>query len=175
MDPREHRGYQRLPLESRFGTGRGSIERYLLREWGCFPTTILLNIRGEVNFEEESNLGWCSLGMLEFDDEELLWLIDGQHRVETLKRAVEIKGEFEEYPVIVSILQLQKRFDELMYFYLVNRRQRGVPTDLVYRHLQGMLHEKGAEGLYEFEGRGGLQRGLATEIVDRLNDDPRSP
>jgi len=173
--PESTTGYQRLPAKSRFGKKRGSIDRYLLRELGCFPTSIVLNVRGELSFEETQDLGWCSLGDLEFGDEERLWLIDGQHRVEALRRAMESNAEFERYPVIVSILQLPRSFDELMYFYLVNRRQRGVPTDLVYRHLQRMLNEKGAEWLYEFEGRSGLHRGLATEIVDRLNDEPRSP
>ena len=173
--PESTGGYQRLPLESRFGKNRGSIVRYLLRELGCFPTSITLNVRGDLRFEQTSDLGWCSLGDLEFDDDERLWLIVGQHRVEALRRAMDIREEFEQYPVIVSILQLPSRFDELMFFYLVNRRQRGVPTDLVYRHLQSMLKEKGAEWLYEFEGRNGLHRGLAAEIVDRLNDDPRSP
>jgi DGQHR domain-containing protein len=173
--PESTTGYQRLPAESRFGKKRGSIDRYLLRELGCFPTSIVLNVRGEMSFEETSDLGWCSLGDLEFGDEERLWLIDGQHRVEALRRAMESNAEFERYPVIVSILQLPRRFDELIYFYLVNRRQRGVPTDLVYRHLQRMLNEKGAEWLYEFEGRGGLHMGLAAEIVDRLNYDQRSP
>ena len=173
--PESPGGYQRLPLESRFGRRRGSIVRYLLRELGCFPTSILLNVRGELSFREESDLGWCSLGELEFGDDERLWLIDGQHRVEALRRAMESSAEFEGYPVIVSILRLPRRFDELMFFYLVNRRQRGVPTDLVYRHLQIMLKERGAEWLYEFEGKEGLRRGLAAEIVDRLNDDPGSP
>jgi DGQHR domain-containing protein len=172
--PESTGGYQRLPAEGRFGKKRGSIERYLLRELGCFPTSILLNVRGELDFEATADLGWCSLGDLEFGDDERLWLIDGQHKVEALRRAMENNAEFEQYPVIVSILRFPRRFDELMYFYLVNRRQRGVPTDLVYRHLQRMLREKGAEWLYEFEGRSGLHRGLATEIVDRLNDDPKS-
>ncbi len=113
--PEHTEGYQRLPLESRFGTNRGSIVRYLLRELGAFPTSILLNVRGDLRFEQTSDLGWCSLGDLEFDDDERLWLIDGQHRVEALRRAIEIREELEQYPVIVSILQLPSRFDELMF------------------------------------------------------------
>ena len=113
--PESTTGYQRLPSESRFGKKRGAIDRYLLRELGCFPTSIVLNVRGEMSFEETQDLGWCSLGDLEFGDEERLWLIDGQHRVEALRRAMESNAEFERYPVIVSILQLPRRFDELMF------------------------------------------------------------
>ena len=173
--PENTEGYQRLPDERRLSGGRGSAVRYLMKELGCFPTSVLLSVRGELSFESEYDLGWCDLGELTIGDDEKLWLIDGQHRVEALKRAVERNADFEEYPVIVSLLQLPKRFDELMLFYIVNRRQRGVPTDLAYRHLQRMLWEKGAEWLYELEGRRGVRLGLATELVDYLNEDPRSP
>jgi DGQHR domain-containing protein len=168
------KGYQRLPLVKRFSEGKGSIVRYLMKEIGCFPTSILLNVRGELSFEEGEDMGWCTLGDLDIGDEEL-WLIDGQHRMEALKRAIDRNADFEKYPVIVSILQLPNRFDELMLFYIVNRRQRGVHTDLAYRHLQRMLWEKGTDWLYELEGRRGVLLGLATEIVDYLCDDPRSP
>jgi len=173
--PENTEGYQRLPDERRLGGGRGSAVRYLMRELGCFPTSVLLNVRGDLSFEGEHDLGWCTIGELTIDDDERLWLIDGQHRVEALKRAVERNADFEDYPVIVSLLQLPRRFDELMLFYIVNRRQRSVPTDLAYRHLQQMLWEKGAEWLYELEGRRGVRLGLATEVVDYLNGDPRSP
>jgi len=173
--PENPEGYQRLPDERRLSGGRGSAVRYLMRELGCFPTSILVNVRGDLSFEAEHDLGWCALGELTIGDDEKLWIIDGQHRVEALKRAVERNADFEEYPVIVSLLRLPRRFDELMLFYIVNRRQRSVPTDLAYRHLQRMLWEKGAEWLYELEGRRGVRLGLATEVVDYLNRDPRSP
>jgi len=168
------KGYQRMPEERRFSEGRGSIVRYLMKEIGCFPTSVLLNVRGNLEFNANQDLGWCALGDLDIGDERL-WLIDGQHRVEALKRAIERNAEFEGYPVVVSILQLPRRFDELMLFYVVNRRQRGVPTDLAYRHLQRMLWEKGTEWLYELEGRRGVQLGIATEIVDYLCEDSHSP
>lgn len=173
--PLNTKGYQRLPREDRFGSRRGSIVRYLDREMGCFPTTILVNIRGSLTYHEEQDLGWFNIGRLEIDDAEKFWLLDGQHRVEALRRGIEANPEFENYPVVVSILQLSRRFEELMYFYLVNRRQQGVPTDLVYRHLQLMLKEKGEEWLHQFEGRENLNKGKAATIVDMLNENPRSP
>jgi DGQHR domain-containing protein len=173
--PQHTRGYQRLPREDRFGSKRGSISRYLDREMGCFPTTILVNIRGNITYHEDQDLGLFSMGRLEIDGSEKLWILDGQHRVEALRRAMIDNKEFEDYPVMVSILQLSKRFEELMYFYLVNRRQQGVPTDLVYRHLQLMLKEKGEEWLHQFEGKQNLNKGKAATIVDMLNENPRSP
>jgi len=167
-------GYQRMPSESRLMDRRGSPLRYLVREWGCFPTSILLNIRGDVRYVKEKDLGWFSYGMLDTGDESF-WLIDGQHRVEALKRAIERNQDFEDYPVIASIMKLPERFDEMMLFYIVNKRQRSVPTDLVYRHLQRMLWKRGKQWVMDFEGSKGVRIGLATEVVDILNQSPQSP
>jgi len=140
-------GYQRLPEERRFRDSRGSIIQYLMKEYGSFPTSILLNVRGDLSFNIEQELDWCTLGSIDLKNKKL-WVIDGQHRVEALKRAISRNVRYEKYPVIVSILQLPKRFDELLLFYIVNKRKGGVPTDLAYRHLQTMIDEKGPDWLY---------------------------
>jgi DGQHR domain-containing protein len=173
--PENSRGYQRLPDERRLMERRGSPVRYLLRELGCFPTSILINVRGELRFEAETDMGWCRLGDLIIGDKEMLWIIDGQHRVEALKRAISRNEEFEDYPLVVSILRHQDIFDEMMHFYIVNKRQRSVSTDLAYRHLQRMLWERGVDWLYELEGTKGVRIALATEAVDYLNKRRDSP
>ena len=54
---RENRyGYQRPPLESRFGKGRGSIIRYLLSEIGAFPTSVLINVRGDITYNSKEKI-----------------------------------------------------------------------------------------------------------------------
>ena len=173
--PGNTRGYQRQPKENRFKSRPGSIVRYLTKDQGCFPTSILINVRGNLKYHMEKDLGWFTIGRLEIGDDETLWLLDGQHRIEALRRAKEGNLKFEDYPVVVSVLHLPNRFDELMHFYLVNRRQRRVPIDLVNKHLQQMLKERGENWLQEFEGKAGLYRGKAAEIVDILNVNPRSP
>ncbi len=172
--PENPQGYQRRPEASRLRDKRGGVLRYLLREIGCFPTSILLNVRGDARFTPERDLGWCSLGKLDVG-EERLWLIDGQHRMEALRLAIQRNTDFEDYPIIVSILRRPERFDELMLFYIVNRRQRSVSTNLAYRHLQRMLWERGSAWLYEFEGPKSVRLGLASEVVDELDADPSSP
>jgi len=172
--PSNPTGYQRFPSERRLSMIRGSAVRYLIRELGCFPTSILLNVRGEMSFIEEKTKAGFSVGTLDTQSDEF-WIIDGQHRVESLKRAISRNRDFNDYPIIVSILQLPDRFDEMLLFYIVNRRQKGVKTDLVYRHLQRMLLKKGEEWLLDLEGKRGLARGYAVEIVDILNKDPVSP
>ncbi|RJS86931.1 DGQHR domain-containing protein, partial [Candidatus Bathyarchaeota archaeon] len=173
--PENPEGYQRPPDERRLGWRRGSALRYLLRELGCFPTSILLNVRGELHFEEEWIEEPLIFGELHIDDDEPLWVIDGQHRVEALRRAIERNPSYGDYPLIVSIMRLPDRFDELLLFYIVNRRQRSVPTDLAYRHLQSMLLKRGVEWLYDLEGGRGVRLALAAEVVDHLNSSERSP
>ena len=173
--PENTGGYQRLPKDSRFKSRPGSIVRYLRKDLGCFPTAILINVRGDLEYHVEKDLGWFNLGRLEIGDDEKLWLLDGQHRIEALKQAKEGNLQFDDYPVLVSLLHLPNRFEELMHFYIVNRRQRRVPIDLVNKHLQQMLKERGENWLQEFEGKSGLNRGKAAEIVDLLNENPRSP
>ncbi len=113
--------------------------------------------KGEVSFIENKRQDWFSYGTLDtkIDD---FWIIDGQHRIEALKRAIARNRDFENYPVITSILRLPDRFDEMLLFYIVNRRQKGVKTDLVHRHLQRMLQQKGEDWLLDLRENGGSHR-----------------
>jgi DGQHR domain-containing protein len=172
--PKNYGGYQRVPSERRLGLSRGAILRYLMRELGCFPSSVLLNVRGEVSFAPDKTLDWYSRGILNIDEKEL-WVIDGQHRIEALSRAIQRNEDYCNYPVITSIVRLPERFDELLLFYVINRRQRGVPTDLAYRHLQRMLWQKGEEWVLDFEGKPGLDKSYSMEVVDILNKEPISP
>ena len=172
--PDNYGGYQRFPSERRLGMARGSAVRYLIKEYGWFPTSIILNVRGKVKFSVEKDWGWYSRGILDTGRGEF-WLIDGQHRLEALKRAIGRNRDYENYPISASVLTLPERFDEMHLFYIINRRQRGISTDLAYRHMQRMLWQKGEEWILDFEGKQGLDRSYAVEIVDQLNKEPVSP
>lgn len=173
-------GYQRPPKEARFGTGKGSIVRYLLDEIGAFPTSVLVNVRGLVKFTVKDKISdGMEFGELTIPDDETLWIIDGQHRLEALKRAMAQKPEFAEYPLPVSILNLSDKFSEMLHFYIVNSRQRKIPTDLVYKHLQVMVNRivlKGKEWLKEIiVGPAQERQAMAAYIVDYLESNEESP
>ncbi|HIE14071.1 TPA: DGQHR domain-containing protein [Candidatus Bathyarchaeota archaeon] len=140
----------RPPLDRHLRLKKGSIVRYLLEEAGVFPTSVLLNIREKLDFEEKAqvaeNIGY---GVLKIPDNAILWIIDGQHRIEALKRAEAEKPEFKEYPVPVSILSLQNRFDEMLLFHIVNSRQQRIPTVIAYRQLQKMYEKVKIEEQYK--------------------------
>ena len=86
---------------------------------------------------------------MKIPDNAILWIIDGQHRIEALKRAEAEKPEFKEYPVPVSILSLQNRFDEMLLFHIVNSRQQRIPTVIAYRQLQKMYEKVKIEEQYK--------------------------
>jgi DGQHR domain-containing protein len=173
-------GYQRSTIESRFGSGRGSIVRYLMNELGAFPTSVLINIRSDVEFHSKTKIGEnIEIGELIFPDDEQPIIIDGQHRIEALKRAHIKKPELANYPLPVSIMNLNERFDEMVHFYLVNSRQKKIPTDLVYRQLQ-LFSQKAVLGGKDWLkdvilGPREQRAATASFIVDFLEEKQNSP
>jgi DGQHR domain-containing protein len=173
-------GYQRPPLERRLKPRKGSIVRYLLEEAGIFPTSVLLNIREKIEFKEERKISEkISYGTLRIPDNVKLWIIDGQHRIEALKRAEAEKPKFANYPIPVSILNLQSRFDEMLLFYIVNSRQQRIPTVIAYRQLQKMYEQVKIAEQYKWVkevilGRVQERQAIAAMIVDFLADDETS-
>jgi len=173
-------GYQRAPLEARFGTGRGSIVTYLLEELGTFPTSVLINVRGILDYKSKAKISdEIELGEVTIPKDSKMIIIDGQHRIEALKRAYRKKPELENYPIPVSLMNLEDKFDEMVHFYIVNSRQKSIPTDLVYRQLQ-IFSEKIALGEREWLksvilGPEERRRALSAYIVDFLEENPVSP
>jgi DGQHR domain-containing protein len=174
-------GYQRSPEESRLKPGKGSVVRYLLKEMGIFPTSVLLNVRGNLSFKEESKITEkISVGKLTISEDEKLWIIDGQHRIEALKRAASQKPELENYPVPVSLMNLKDKFEEMLLFYIVNSRQKRIETALAYKQLQTMYERVKIKEQHEWIkeailGRKQESEAIATFIVDYLAEKTSSP
>ena len=59
--PKNTRGYQRLPKENRFKSRPGSIVRYLVKDQGGFLTSVLINVRDNLKYHMEKDLGWFNL------------------------------------------------------------------------------------------------------------------
>lgn len=175
-------GYQRPPQESRLKPRRGSVVRYLLEEGGIFPTSVLLNIRDkQLQFTAEKKISAnIEQGVLHIDDNVTLWIIDGQHRIEALKRASSEHPELEDYPLPVCIMNLNEKFDELVHFYIVNSRQKKIPTAIAYRHMQRMYEQVKIKGDYQWLESvilGPIQerQALASMVVDYMAMNEDSP
>ncbi|MEM2182345.1 MAG: DGQHR domain-containing protein [Thermoproteota archaeon] len=175
-------GYQRQPLESRVKPTKGSVVKYILEEMGVFPTSVLLNVRDtKLEFRSEGKITEnIEYGALNIGDKTVFWIIDGQHRIEALKRAQKEHPELSEYPLPVTITNMKNKFEELVQFYIVNSRQKKIPTGIAYRHMQRMYQEVKIKGEYKWLENvilGPVQerQALASEVVDYLDAEISSP
>jgi DGQHR domain-containing protein len=95
------------------------------------PTAILLNIR---NFDRMSHLAESGGGkVLRLGPEDRFFVVDGQHRVEGLRRLVEGEDQPDKWAgfeiAFVCLLGADER-EEMRQFYVVNSTAKSVRTDL---------------------------------------------
>ena len=114
--------------------------------------------------------------MLTIDPSVPMWIVDGQHRLYGLERAMtKDKAKWlADYPLPVVIVDGLDAYEEMRYFHVINTRHKGVPTDVVDRHLLAMRESEGA-ALIDREGEKNYRRARATKLADMLNTDPQSP
>jgi DGQHR domain-containing protein len=171
-------GYQRPVRASRVR----QLSAYLRSEEGVLPTSILLCIRQperaqfDVAVQGDPELGGGETGLLTIGPDVQLWVVDGQHRLAGLQRALtKDKAKWvAEYPLPVVIVEGIDQYEEMRYFHVINTRHKGVPTDVVDRHLLKMREAEGP-ALLEREGERSYQRARATKLTDVLNNDSSSP
>jgi len=141
--PSHTEGYQRSLVDKRVG----EVAWFLREAEGVMPTSVLLSIRSEAMFDEKQSV-------LDIPDEKTLWIIDGQHRVAGLVKAIEQGAqELKDYPFPVVIMVNPDKFDEMRAFYLVNSRAKSVPTDVAERILQRTMLERGKEWIRMHEAK----------------------
>ena len=168
-------GYQRPLTPSRLR----QVSTYLREEEGVLLTSLLLCIRqpDHASFEAAGiESGGGEPGVVTIPAGVPLWLVDGQHRLSGLERALtKDKAKWlADYPLPVTIVEGIDAYEEMRYFHVINTRQKGVPTDVVDRHLLAMREAEGA-ALLEREGERNYLRARATKLCDLLNSDPASP
>lgn len=168
-------GYQRPVTPSRLR----HLSAYMREEEGMLLTSILLCVRQphSAEFEPSSKAnGKGETGLLTIGPEVPLWIVDGQHRLYGLERAMKKdKAKWlADYPLPVVIVEGIDAYEEMRYFHVINTRHKGVPTDVVDRHLLSMREAEGA-ALIEREGERNYLRGRATKLTDVLNRDASSP
>ena len=163
-------GYQRPLTSSRLR----KISYYVREEEGMLPTSIVLCLRQPHRARFESADG--ASGTLMIDPGVPMWVVDGQHRLYGLQRALQKdKAKWlADYQLPVVIMDGIDAYEEMRTFHVINTRQKGVPTDIVDRHLLSMREAEGL-ALIEREGEKNYLRGRATLLADRFNNDESSP
>ncbi|MDO8614753.1 MAG: DGQHR domain-containing protein [Dehalococcoidia bacterium] len=169
------RGYQRPVTASRLR----QLSGYMQSEEGMLPTSVLLCIRQphRAAFQPDAGAnGSGDSGLLTIPPDVPLWVVDGQHRLFGLERALK-KDKVKwlaDYPLPLVIVEGIDAYEEMRYFHVINTRQKGVPTDVVDRHLLAMREAEGP-ALLEREGERSYARARATKLTDLLNGDASSP
>ena len=140
------------------------------------PSSILLNLRdGEVAEHPE--------GTLNLPEEATIWIVDGQHRIEGLRFAIQRDPALNELEFPVVIMSQPSSYDEAKQFVIINKTQKGVRTDLAERFLMQAIKHEGRDKLIAMREAGAL-RGIlkdvewvtkAIEIADILNGDKKHP
>ncbi|MBI3027613.1 DGQHR domain-containing protein [Candidatus Woesearchaeota archaeon] len=133
----EQDGYQRKPIQSRIT----QFTKFIAKSKGASPLSILLSVRKKINFETVKD----NYGFLKIPDNESLWEVDGQHRLEGLRLAIEAGYTFcydFTFPVIIMCPanwvdgnESDSRYLEAFQFFIINRTQKGLKADLVTQFL----------------------------------------
>jgi DGQHR domain-containing protein len=145
-DDDKDEGYQRNLSKQR----ASDIARYIDRENGCIPNSILVNLEDGATYDEKTQV-------LRIPNQpKAAWVIDGQHRMFGLRQAKTA------YDLVVTAFLGLDVSEQAKQFKLINSKQKGVPTSLLYD-----LLDLTKDGTYV------QQRGH--ELATRLNDDPESP
>ena len=124
-------GYQRTPSQKRVNELAASITRRLVD----LPTSVLLSLRGEGASQVLTRLGTDSYE-LDLDPEKAstehqLFVVDGQHRVKALAKAMnEDQADILNVKIPFVCMIGADESQEMEQFHVVNSNAKSVPTDL---------------------------------------------
>ena len=163
-DPKQ--GYQRPPERTRV-TKIGSHLVKAIAEGqgnsgGLFPTAVVLAARSPVKYQNGKLL-----------ITEKLQIIDGQHRREGLRYAIEEKGaaHLADFPLPFVMIEVADRLVEMNQFTIINGTAKSVRTDLVNSILTATVAKRGDAAIDERD----RWKVVVTKVVERLDKDPASP
>lgn len=172
-------GYQRPLTKSRLK----AVSSFIQHEEGLLPISILLCIRQphRADFQperlvEKVNDGTPEPGVLGIPESVTLWVADGQHRLYGLEHAFlkDSADWAQDYLLPVTIVEGIDSYEEMRHFHIINTRHKGVPTDVVDRHLHTMWEQEGA-ALLDKEGDRSYLRARGAKLCHLLRNTPNSP
>ena len=155
-------GYQR-PLND---SNIEKIKNYILNETAnpLFPTSVVVNSRTPLKFKEIDG----SYGELEIANK--LYVIDGQHRIETFKELMKepiLRAKYGTYEIPIVVLSGFDYIRELEQFFVINSRQKRIKTDLSQRMYMEMMKANFSTKLVPESKR---WETLGGKAVDNLNE-----
>jgi DGQHR domain-containing protein len=163
--PTNKSGYQRMPTEARFN----KIARYVMGKDGgraILPQAVVLNFRSgdaKLRFTASAN---HNAGTLHIGGDQILWEVDGQHRLGGLRRALEENQALADYMIPVVIVEGLSRLDEALLFFVINTTQKKVATDLAQRLLEQQMGDKDLRFQIITSGKDWIPKGV--KVVDAM-------
>jgi DGQHR domain-containing protein len=170
--PTNKSGYQRMPLEARFR----KIARYVEGKEGkraILPQAVVLNYRNGSSKLKFKAIDEGPMGYLEVTADQVLWEVDGQHRLGGLRRALAEAPHLESYPIPVVITEGLTRIDEAFLFFVVNTTQKRVPTDLAQRLIEKQIEDPDLRFQIVTGGKDWIPKGV--KVVDAMLALPDHP
>lgn len=164
LDPNQ--GYQRPVQESR----ANKFANWLRKEeiaglTPIMPSALLVSSRGDVVVGSD--------GTVTLSSDSPLFLVDGQHRMEGFKYAIQQKGmeHMYHFEVPVVIMSNVDKTTEMEQFRIVNGTQKSVRTDLVNMILSALAEARGDKAIDAADA----WRVVASRCVEALNKDVDGP
>lgn len=163
-------GYQRAPERPRIN----KLATFLKNESvPLLPTSILLSHRGEPLPKKE--LGNSTVA-IELADHDVLWIVDGQHRVGGLQTAIEKHGleRFKDFQLPVVLMEFDDVTEEAHQFQLINENMKKVNTQLARRLLAMQVTKGGSEARKQIRQARRLWEADSVDVIRVLTADPKS-
>ena len=168
-------GYQREPTISRVL----AFARYIAKGKGTSALSVLLSLRSVPKFHQKSG----NFGVLEIPDNEILWIVDGQHRLAGFRHLASKNPAYDDFllPVVLmptaedsgdALQTLNARYEEAKQFVIINRTQKGVRADLGERFLAKLAKREGPATIAELPSQ--ITRGIdwipkAIDVAEVMN------
>ncbi len=163
-------GYQRAPESARIN----KLATFLKNESvPLLPSSVLLSHRGAPLPKKEIAPGLFEITV---EDHEVLWIVDGQHRVKGLQMAIDKHGleRFKDFQLPVVLMEFDDVGEEAHQFQLINENMKKVNTMLARRLLQMRLERGGAEAKKAIRETRRLWEADSVEVIKALTGHPAS-
>ena len=175
LEPRTQEGFQRILDERRARRLSRHLTEANEQGYAHLPTTVFLATDKSMTFDNET-------GTLTFDKEQVcpFSVVDGQHRIEGLRGAVEKERELANFKLPVTIATELDDTHQMYHFFIVNTTQVPVDTSLRQQITKRFTDMQGVDDLpytpYWLQREVSIGRDAkALSMVEYLNDCPDSP
>ncbi len=175
LEPKAQEGFQRILNAARAGRLSRHLVKAFDQGYAHLPTTVFLATDKSVEFDETTKL-------IQFEKDEVcpFSVVDGQHRIEGLRQAIEREPSLLDFQLPVTLATDLDNTHQMYHFFIVNTTQVPVDPSLRQQITRRFTDMRDIEDLpympYWVETEiNSSQDAKALRIAEFLNDDASSP